>query len=35
VDDTEGYGTSAGRPGRAAEQIVRRGRWSPRPESGR
>jgi nitroreductase len=26
-DDSEGYGTSAGRPGRGPDQIVRRGGW--------
>jgi nitroreductase len=35
VDETEGYGTSAGRPGRAAEQIIRRGGWSNRSDTAR
>jgi nitroreductase len=31
---SEGYGTSAGRPGRPPEQIIRRGGWSNRPAAG-
>jgi nitroreductase len=30
---SEGYGTSAGRPGRGTEQIIRRGAWSNRQGS--
>ena len=31
---SEGYGTSAGRPGRPPEQIIRRGGWSNRQAAG-
>jgi nitroreductase len=31
---SEGYGSSAARPGRNAEQIIRRGGWSPRQSAG-